>query len=471
MPSRTRFELLDGTESRPESTIQETTPESADEDPNADWRNPDFPPSPWRGARVTPTDEVKESWICGEFTPFLHDFDAQWAYIYDLDRDAFSVNSAAHFRLSNMPAGFTRYIEYTDDTEIDVVMPEKLDDVHLAWNVFPEPPVIDQDLLNVYNAAQVSIMDPPEMYNHPKNVILSTLQSGLRRKWKYDREASRKWDEWTPADRQMQRLVWTFVRYSMWDGLTFVSEYRDYAKKNWSWWQEVDPVWKELEQLPSTIPMPTEPDYYVLTGTNKVLVSLATNLDEVDTVEVAVAKIINLTPEGTVQVACIISLQYIVIVNIDKTSPQVIVTHTQPLDYGVGMKALIATLSPPYSHPSHHLSNTGVLPIEIVEHISKYVLLTGHVKTITNFASTCKLFAEIVRFRAVKIGRCVLLNFPTSQPGMFWGLDEEGGVELYRLYYVADGLEKQRRSFRISADGVNIGFGEYDLISLKDCPP
>jgi hypothetical protein len=261
--------------------------------------------------------------------------------------------------------------------------------------------------------------------------------------------------------------MWTFVRYSMWDGLTFVSEYRDYGKRNWSWWQDVDPVWKGLE-LPSTIPMPTEPDYYVLTGTNKVLVSLA-NLGEVDTVDVAVAKIINLTPEGTVQVACIMSLQYIIIVNIDKTSPQVIATHTQPLLYGVGIKALIATLSPPYSHPSYHLSNTGVLPIEIVEHILKYVLLTGHVKTIANFACACKLFAELVRFRAVKIGRCVLLNFPTSQPGMYWGLDEEGGVELYRLYYVADGREKETRSFRISADGVNIGFGEYDLISLKDC--
>src|SRR5271169_1566830 len=171
-----------------------------------------------------------------------------------------------------MPAGFTRYLEYIDDDETDVIMPTKLDDVHLARNVIADPPAIDHHLLQVYDIAKVSTMDIPEMSNHPKTIILSTsLVPGLRRSW--NQEATRKWDEWTPMDRQMQRLMWTMVRYSMWDGLSFVPKYIMEDDNDDRWWGlDVNPAWEELEQLSSTIPMPAEPDYYVLTGTNKILI-------------------------------------------------------------------------------------------------------------------------------------------------------------------------------------------------------
>jgi len=468
MPSHTRFELLDESKSHPQTTIQETPP--VDEDPDADWMKLDFPPNPW-GEDHVPRGEETE-WVWGEFPPFVSRYDALWTYIFDLDRDAFSVNSVAHFRLSNMPTGFIRHLEYTDELEMDVIMPTKVDDVYLARNVVPEPPTIDQDLLQVYNTAQVSEMDVPEMSNHPKMAILSDLLGGLRRTWQSDPESIRKWAEWTPMDRQMQRFVWTMVRYSIWDGLSFVSKYNDLVDFDPFWGPDVNPAWKELNQLPSTIPMPSEPDYYVVTPTNKILISLATHLDVEDIVKMAIAKVINLTSEGTVQLACIISLDHIIIVNIDKTSPQVIISHTELLDLdGRGAKALIATLSPTYSHPASHLPNNGVLPIETVENIFKFLLLTGDVKTVRNFACSCKLFADIVRYRSVKIGRCTVLNFPTSRAGVFVGLDEKGNVEFYRLYWVRD-VEyeppKKTRSFRMLADDVNIGLGEYELISIKN---
>ena len=45
------------------------------------------------------------------------------------------VHSGAIFRLSNT-AGLCRHLDYTE-YGIDILMSEKLDAVHLAWNVFP----------------------------------------------------------------------------------------------------------------------------------------------------------------------------------------------------------------------------------------------------------------------------------------------------------------------------------------------
>jgi hypothetical protein len=218
--------------------------------------------------------------------------------------------------------------------------------------------------------------------------------------------------------------------------------------------------------------MPTESDYYVFVGTSKVLISLATDLDVEDIAKMAVAKVINLTPEGTVQLACVISLDEIILVNIDKTSPRVCVSRTEPLCFdrpqSDGLKALVATFSLLPSHPAHDLPNNGLLPVETVEHIFKLLLLTGGVETVPNFACACKLFSKIVRYRTVKVGRCMVLNFPTSRPGVFFGLGEKRSVELFRLQW-SDGNymeEKVRRSFQVLADGVNIGFGIDDLVSV-----
>jgi len=63
------------------------------------------------------------------------------------------------------------------------------------------------------------------------------------------------------------------------------------------------------------------------------------------------------------------------------------------------------------------------------------------------------------------------LTFPTSSPGVFVGLDEQRNLELYRLYWVRDvgneWEEKKDRCFRMFADDVNMGLGEYELTSVK----
>ena len=277
-----------------------------------------------------------------------------------------------------------------------------------------------------------------------------------------------KWKEWTPEDRQMQRLVWIFVRYAMWDGLTWVAK-----KPTLDIFDEPDEAWYALEQMPSTIPMPTTPQYYVFVGMNKILISLGRDLSVDDVVKMEVAKVVNLTPTWTMQDACIISLDHVVIVNVDKTSSQVIVNHTPPLKFDQdsgGIEALIATFSPLELHPAQLLPNNSIFPFEIVENIFKFLVLAGGRTAIANFAGACKLFSRIVRYGTVKIDGCLVLTFPTVCPGLFHGLDENGSVELFTLEYLGVyELVKGEKNLKVLADGVNLGLSEKDLNYVKEC--
>jgi hypothetical protein len=454
MPSHTRFELLHPAFETPKHG---TTTDVGDEQVDPVWMKADFPHGPWHDdssyttAAYPPPLPGSGEWMWGDFMPRTDLECSQWTYVFDLDRDAFTINSAAHFRLSNMPEGLVRYLRNGS-----VLKLKNLPDEHLAPNIYPGPPDIDPELVDVYNAVQVSIMDAPTISNHPKHLMLFNFLKNMRYQFGSDSEFVRKWLEWGPSDRQMQRLVWSFVRYAMWDGLAFVKRNRQIQ-------------WDEGEHPPTTIPMPTESDYYVLVGTNKILISLATNLGVEDIAKMAVAKVINLTPEGTVQLACVISLHEMIIVNIDKSSPQVCVSRTGSLAFAPpqsdGVKALVATFSP-LSHPILHLPNNGILPVETVEHFFKLLVLTGGVTTVPNFACACKLFSEIVRCRTVKVGRCMVLNFPMSRRGVFFGLGEKRSVELFRLQWDGNEEEKVTRPFKILADGVNIGFEIVDLVSV-----
>jgi len=213
---------------------------------------------------------------------------------------------------------------------------------------------------------------------------------------------------------------------------------------------------------PDIIVMPTEPQYYALVGTSKILISLATDLDIDDVVKMEVAKAMNLTVEGSVQVACVMSLDAIIIVTVDKSSSQTLVTHTQPLSFENldGVKALIATLSPLPSHPANRLPNNCSLPVEIIENIFRFLFRTGDRHTIVNFACTCRLFAEIVGHRTIKVGHYLLLNSATAPGGDFFALRKDGSVSLYTLETLGySGGTK----FKVLTDGVNIGYGMFSL--------
>ena len=467
-----RFELL---LTSPENATQPTTTDTTDQDVEPIWMRSDFPKGPWdddpdfykKPYLLTKRDGIDHEWKWCDFPPSLDSLDALWAYVFDFDRDAFSVNSFVHFRLSNMPRRFVRYLDDDDDRPALVWPPKNLDDEYLAWNAIRKQPDIVPDLLQVYVASQINIVDAPKISNDPRHLVLMHLQPNLRKLFNCGEEFRSMWEGWTPRDRQMQRLSWTIVRYAIWDGLTFVSN-PIHVDEN-----ESD-YWDELDELPQAIPMPTEPEYSVLLGTNKILISLATDLDVDDVLKMAVAKVINLTIQGTTQVACIISLDHVVIVTVDKLSSRVIVSHTEPLALYkanfAGLKALIATLSPTKPNPVWDFSNNGVLPVEIVEIIFKFLVLSGGVETIGNFARACVLFSRIVRHHTVKIGSYLLLNVATTCAGVFYGLDEKGSMELFAPNSVEDrNLRKGVKDVMVLADGVNIGFSEYNLVCVKDC--
>jgi hypothetical protein len=459
MPSTARFELL-----LKSSQVENRTTESepTDSDPEPAWMKSDSPAGPWNEGHtlVGSGFSYTREWQWDDFPPCPNEEDALWTYIYDLDHDSFTVNSKIHFRLSNMPRGFCRYLDEDNDRPGKLTMPPKnLGDEYLSWEPIRKRPGKDEHLLQVYTAAEVKMIEAPAMSNvHLTHRLLFNLQYQLPWSYRREREFKLSWNQATPAGGLMQRFVWMAVRYAIWDGLTFL----DTSKHHFD-----DTAWSSEIERPGIIVMPTEPQYYALVGTNKILISLATDLDIDDVVKMEVAKVINWTAEGSVQVACIISLDAIIIVTVDKSSSQTLVTHTQPLSFENfdGVKALIATLSPLPSHPANRLPNNSSLPVEIVENIFRFLFLTGDRHTIVNFACTCRLFAEIVRHRTVNVGHYVLVNSTTAPGGDFFGLRKDGSVSLYRLEQPS---YCGGTNFKVLTDGVDIGYG---MLTLKQRQP
>ena len=473
VPSRIRFELLP---TSPETAKQTATTEDvADRDDDPVWMKDDFPVSPWdlyhakidaSAAERASRKQYEGDWEWNDLTPYMYLGDSGWMYIIDLDFDAFSINAVLHFRLSNMPAGF---LEYVDDSVGYVVMPPEipLPDEHLAWNCCrPQPPVIDQDLIQRYITMQVSITKAPRIVCHPTHLMLLSLQHTLRLYLALDKELMIESERCRPQDRSMQRLVWLFVRYAMWDGLTW-KEKEPYHRPS----SDGDTFIMALNSrrdLPGMVPMPSTPQYYVFVGIKKILVSLAVNLDIDDVVKMEVAKVVNLTPPGAVQEACIISIKHVVFVTVNKTSPQVSVTRTPVESLALdsdGLAALIATFSSLKTPYEDDLPNNGCFPYEIVETIFEYLALSNDRQTIANFASTCKLFSKIARHRAVAIGGCLTLNFLSqSWQGLLQALDPSGRAKplalgrLWSVYLL--GKTKLWREVMVLADGVHLGLSK-----------
>jgi hypothetical protein len=351
-----------------------------------------------------------------------------------------------------MPPGFFQYFNYENFLEHE---PEKLADEYLAFNVSPEKPIIPPDLAKIYKSARVKITEPQETSNHPIHFMLLGIQAELRFQAALDYGSREQRKTWRPVDWEMQRFVWMFIRFSMWDGMSWL-EGRPHKDRKFL--QELlDDI------LPRTIPIPTTPQYYVHVGTNKILVSLARELHLKDLVRMEVAKVVHLTPTGTVQDACIISLNRVVIVNINKTSSKVRVKHTPPLRFDWrhpgGIKALIATFSPLESYSAPLVSKTlPSLPAEIIEDIFKFLSRTSDRTTISNFACVCKSFSKMVRSRTVKLDRCLVTTFPTKYPKVYYGFDEKGKR---RLFLIEDNIVYQPKKKCISvnalADGLNLG--------------
>ena len=98
--------------------------------------------------------------------------------------------------------------------------------------VGPNLPVIDQDLMQRYITMQVSITEAPRIVCHPTHLMLLSLQLALRLYLAFDQELMIESERWRPQDRAMQALVWLFVRYAMWDGLTWKEE-KSFHRPGW----------------------------------------------------------------------------------------------------------------------------------------------------------------------------------------------------------------------------------------------
>jgi hypothetical protein len=155
----------------------------------------------------------------------------------------------------------------------------------------------------------------------------------------------------------------------------------------------------------------------------KVLISLATHLDQPGVAEMAIARVVEMVTEVEKQVACILSLQHAIIIEVDKTCSRAKVARTKLLQIphhkeGLeGTKALVATLSDfscPISQAPFHRkcpsSDRPVVPLEIAEHIFKHLANNNPASTF-NFAAACKQFAAIVSKHTLSFP--VLHTFPT----------------------------------------------------------
>ena len=331
-------------------------------------------------------------------------------------------------------------------------MPTSLDPVHLAWDVFPAIPVVEQELLQRYNESLVTIVDVPDRSKHLKSWIMWVMEMELTKRCSM--EVKEQWKEWTPSDRSMQKWVYAIVKCAMWDGLSFEHS-------------PIGPEWGEDEEslnfLLEGVTTPEATEYMVPVGTEKVLISLATHLEVEDIAKAAIGKVVKLTPDGTSQMACIISPRETIIVNIDKTSPRCSVNHTKLLAFEdpllLGLNALIATLSTPYSRLDKTAPN-GNLPVEIMEEIFKHLLfkVPDGFKTLPSLACTCKMFSAMARDRTFYLpGRLCYNRPPTPMLSLFWGWDVRGGhAELYSLgpFDFMD-LEKIRM-YNVFVDGANL---------------
>jgi len=385
--------------------------------------------------------------------PPEHTADSEWTYIIDFDRDAFTIDGLAHYRLSNMAENWLDHIDLDDDGRR--CMPKSLDSIHLAYDVFVSPPPVDKDLITIYNERCPSIVEAPTSSNPLKSAMLVRLQGTFHNCCRVPFMET--WKEWGPTDIRMQKLLYTLVKLSTWESITW--DPKTTASQG---------IWIEphADSLLQTATFPRESEYYIRIGDRRILISLATHLEMENVLKMAVAKVVQLSDVDVIQVACILSLQHVVIVTVDKTTSSVKVTHTKPLelfgDKSEGGKALIVTLSPIIPHLDN-VPRNGNLPIELIEHIFEFLAHSpGGIKTIPTFAQACKMFAAIVVDRTIHLNGRTLLNFPTWLPGCFYGVDDEGFIGMYNFgeaKYPVPWKSDNTKIYTAMVDGVEIGLG------------
>jgi len=151
--------------------------------------------------------------------------DLEFIYVIDLDRDAFSVDLRAHFRLSNLREDWRRHLGL--DEEHRRAMPTGLGVEFLAWNVFAPEPVLDEKLLAVFKGCEVLEIEAPTPPRSQwlKSAIMWKLTLGLTSMLRNVLDNT--WREYGPTDVRMQKIIYAFVKCCCWESLSFSPTTRD----------------------------------------------------------------------------------------------------------------------------------------------------------------------------------------------------------------------------------------------------
>ena len=157
------------------------------------------------------------------------DGELEYIYVIDLDRDAFSVDLRAHFRLSNLPEDWWKHLKR--DEQHHRIMSTDLEPEFLAWNVFSPQPIQDEELLAVFRGCQVLEVEAP----HPprsqwlKRAIMIKLTFGLTSMLRNVRTNT--WREYGPTDLRMQKIIYALVKCCCWEALSFDPATRQVEKQ------------------------------------------------------------------------------------------------------------------------------------------------------------------------------------------------------------------------------------------------
>jgi len=255
-------------------------------------------------------------------------------------------------------------------------------------------------------------------------------------------------------------LVYTLVKFSSWDGITFKEGPRKFGMDD-------EALAKRL-LVKATFPTVTE--YFVPVGVEgkRVLVVLATHLEKEEYMKMAVSKVVGISKkkELTDVTACIMSLCHVIVVEVHTMDSGRYVTHTKPIDIFAkeGREALIATLSPPSPPPPSESTAATVLPTEIIEQIFKDLTLTGGVPTIPSFAAATAAFGSIAHDRILQLPGLTLTTFPAPLEQCIFGVHGNGDVGVYHFgdkRYTC--LWNQMKSWTVMVDGADLGIGEVSL--------
>ena len=302
-------------------------------------------------------------------------------------------------------------------------IPGSIDAVHCAQNIGSLPPSLDEALLNIYHESFVQILDSPTAQHQLQMEILLCLQRSLEHA--YPHHFERFQVEWGTDDILLQKLIYIFVKYSTWQSVTFdPKRYRHPADDT-----DLEPPINKLLQLATFL---SQPEYLIPVGDHKVLILLATHLQMEGVLKMAIGKVVMMAQRNQMQKACIMSLNHVVIVQVDKTSSQVKLRHIRLLkivgDDLQGKIAFISTLSL-LEYRFELTPKDGNLPVEIIEMIFKELALQPDGgETISHFIQTCKMFAKIACHHAVQLPGLILLSHATCLMRSFYGIDNAGRV-------------------------------------------